>query len=292
MMTLVMLSLVACDFLSTTATTASTTTTTLYRHGFDHDDVNVRTDHFDHYDDDGRSDYHDHHNHDYHNDDHAPQPRPQPRRRRRPQPPRQPTNGSTPLIPSGYSLLQDELGVVGMPATGNVKVLVFAVDFPDYPAATRGVTIADIQQAFNGSSSSMAFESLQSYYDKSSYGKLHISADVYGYYRAPQNSDYYADLYETEYPDSDLIYDLLEYLRRSRSITPTTTPTTTASSTAFTSSTRRRSATTRESDLWWAYMDSYIYEGDIFDGVEPYYFVWHGTDFFLGRRRSVKRPHA
>jgi M6 family metalloprotease-like protein len=167
-----------------------------------------------------------------------------------------------------------------MPAIGNVKVLVFAVDFPDYPAATRGVSIADIQQAFNGSSSSMAFESLQSYYDKSSYGKLHIEADVYGYYRAPHDSDYYADLYETEYPDSDLIYDLLEFYDAQIDYSDYD-----ANNDGYIDGLYVIYTTPVSydygSDLWWAYMDSYIYEGDVFDGVEPYYFVWHGTDFFL-----------
>jgi M6 family metalloprotease-like protein len=188
------------------------------------------------------------------------------------------TNANTPLIPSGYSLLQDELDVVGLPSLGNVNVLVFVVDFPDYPFASADVTLADIDKAYNGSSSEMAYESLASFYQKSSYGKLNINADIYGVYRAPEDSDYYADLYETEYPDSDLLYDLLVFYNGQIDYSDYDANNDGFIDALYIIYTAPVSYDSG-SDLWWAYQDIYIYEGDYFDGVEPYYFVWMGTEF-------------
>jgi len=205
---------------------------------------------------------------------------------------------SEPFVPVGYPLLQDELDVIGIPAEGNQKVLVFAVDFSDYPAGASGITLAEINLAFNGTSSEMAYESVNSYYLQSSYGNLNLSADIYGFYRAGHPSTYYADEYdklyawdyytndylysedEVTYPDSDLIKELLTYYDASIDYSQYdsnedgyidgiyviyTTPT----------------SYDYGSDLWWAYQDTYMWEGDVYDGVEPYYFVWSGKDFFF-----------
>ncbi len=210
------------------------------------------------------------------------------------------TNLVVPIIPTGYSTLQDEMEVVGIPAIGEQTVLVFAVDFSDYPQSTSGISLAQIDLAFNGSSDDLAYESVNSYYWKSSYGKLNLSADIYGFYRADYPSTYYADEYdklyawdyvnddylytedEVTYPDSDLIYELLLYYDDVIDYSHYdenhdgyidgiyviyTTPVTYEEN--------------EGSDLWWAYQDIYIWEGDVFDGVEPYFFVWSGSDFFF-----------
>lgn len=198
--------------------------------------------------------------------------------------------------PSGYSLLQDELDWIGIPASGDVKVLVFAIDFSDYPSQLGDVTMADIERVFNGGSNDLSYESVQSFYDKSSFGMLHLSADVFGFYRASQPSSYYEEAYEklwaqdpltgewlygddeVTYPESDLIYELLSYYDDAIDYNQYdanndgyidgiymvyTAPVSFASG----------------SDLWWAYQDIYIYENDTFDGVEPLYFTWAGTEF-------------
>lgn len=208
------------------------------------------------------------------------------------------TDPNEPFIPTGYSLLQDELEYVGIPSIGDVKILVFAVDFSDQPALGSGVTIQDIETAFNGPSDQTSFESLKSYYAKSSYGKLNLSADIYGYYRALNTSEYYETEYdklyawndytddylysedEVTYVDSDLITELLAYYDNQIDYSDYdynndgyidgiyiiyTTPV----------------SYNYGSDLWWAYQDYYAYSGDVFDQVEANYFCWSGTDFFL-----------
>lgn len=201
-----------------------------------------------------------------------------------------------PFIPSGYSLLQDELDVVGIPSMGDVKVLVFAVDFSDYPSSSSSTSLDDIEKAFNGDRSELTYESLQSYYDASSYGQLHISADVYGYYRASHPSTYYEDEYdklwatdqwgnwlynddEVTYPDSDIIFDILNYYDNQIDYSDYDANGDGYIDGIYIVYTHPVSFYSG-SDLWWAYTDSYIYEGDVFDSVEPYYFVWSGTGFF------------
>ncbi len=210
------------------------------------------------------------------------------------------TNPVFPMIPNGYSTLQDEMDVIGIPAIGEQTVLVFAVDFSDYPQATSGINLAQIELAFNGSSDDLAYESVNSYYWKSSYGKLNLSADVYGFYRADHPSTYYADeydkLYEWDYlhddylysedevthPDSDLIYELLVYYDDVIDYSDYDQNNDGYIDGVYVIYTAPVTYDENEgSDLWWGYKDIYIWEGDIFDGVEPYYFVWSGSDFFF-----------
>lgn len=202
----------------------------------------------------------------------------------------------TPILPTGYSLLQDELDVVGIPSMGDVKILVFAVDFSDYPASSSDTTIQDIELAFNGSSSQIDYESLNSYYQISSYGNLNITADVVGFYRASRTAQYYEDEYEklyavdpytgdwlygddeVTYPESDLIYEMLQYYDGTIDYSDYDANHDGYIDGIYVVYTHPVSYDSG-SDLWWAYQDVYIYDGDLFDGVEPYYFVWSGTDF-------------
>ncbi|MBI9010568.1 MAG: M6 family metalloprotease domain-containing protein [Tenericutes bacterium] len=205
----------------------------------------------------------------------------------------------TPLYlfkPTGYSLLQDELDYVGIPSIGSPKVLVFAVDFSDYTSAEYGLPISDIETVFNGEKGDMEFESLNSFYLESSYGKLDLTADVYGYYRASQSAEYYEDeftklwatnpitgeyLYdddEVTYPESDLIYEILDYYDGEIDYSDYDYNNDGFIDGIYIVYTHPVSYSFG-SDLWWAYQDIYVYEGDLFDGVEPLYFCWSGTEF-------------
>ena len=213
------------------------------------------------------------------------------------------TSPEQPLIPTDYDKLQDKLPVIGLPSSGNVQVLVFVVDFSDFPAASSGMSIAQVNTAFNGLPNQTAYESLQSYYWKSSYGQLHITADVFGFYRASNPASYYENEYyklyatdkwgnylydedEVTYPDSDLIYELLLFydnLIDYSNYDSNNDGYIDAIYIIYTAPVSFESG----SDLWWAYQDIYAYEGDIFDGVEPYYFMWSGVDFFFENTEEI-----
>ena len=90
-------------------------------------------------------------------------------------------------IPSGerptYKYLNELNGISTINSTGEQKLLVVPVEFSDYPAseldsAGGEITRQRLEKAFFGSSDDTVFESVASYYYKSSYGALNFSGEV------------------------------------------------------------------------------------------------------------------
>ncbi len=88
-------------------------------------------------------------------------------------------------------------------STGNSKILVIPVDFIDYSCdnLSHGCRLGRtlIQNAFFGKSKSNQYESVASYFDKSSYGKLKIDGKVTDWFRPTVT---YADLLDKNTPKS------------------------------------------------------------------------------------------
>ena len=82
-----------------------------------------------------------------------------------------------------------------MPSVGNVKVLVIPIKFSNI--YTNKTTLEkyheDIERAFFGTDT--GYESLATYYEKSSYGKLKISGEVLPWYTPVKESTYYENIY-------------------------------------------------------------------------------------------------
>lgn len=81
--------------------------------------------------------------------------------------------------------LSDELEqeeTICLSSTGEQNILVIPVEFPDYTADSipvgRDQALQDIHYAFNGTSEETGWESLSSYYYKSSYGNLNLNCFV------------------------------------------------------------------------------------------------------------------
>jgi|GEM_PF-2108115 len=88
--------------------------------------------------------------------------------------------GTEPPAPAGKAL---PTGRQKMPTTGNVKVLTLLISFADYPAT---FTLDHIHGAILGEENTASryypYESLRAFYQRSSYGQLHIEGDVLGWY--------------------------------------------------------------------------------------------------------------
>lgn len=111
------------------------------------------------------------------------------------------------------------LGMIDLPHTGERKILVIPVDFVDYPAALLGpsaLSSASIDAVFFGETAETGWESVSSFYSKSSYGKLKISGQVSSWFRAPQSASYYSALaYRTSSKEvtDNLAYEALTYVQ-------------------------------------------------------------------------------
>lgn len=77
----------------------------------------------------------------------------------------------------------------GLPSKGTYPVLVIPIEIKEYTFPVNYKTTLDV--AFNGSSSETGFESVSSYYTKSSYGHLNLSFDIADKYVTTQTKAYY-----------------------------------------------------------------------------------------------------
>ena len=76
-------------------------------------------------------------------------------------------------------------GQRGMPTTGTPKMLILMIDFSDFPADSVNTATAVNARVFGDGDGIQAapYESLKSYYYRSSYGQLTIQGNVLGWYR-------------------------------------------------------------------------------------------------------------
>ena len=91
-----------------------------------------------------------------------------------------------------YSNLPDDWGNY-MPSEGEARVLLFRVDFPDMTFEEGDTEEALENIAFGENAASYTaypYESLRKYYERSSYGKLHISGDTRSYTAQHERSYY------------------------------------------------------------------------------------------------------
>ncbi|MFC1736834.1 M6 family metalloprotease domain-containing protein [Candidatus Hydrogenedentota bacterium] len=77
-----------------------------------------------------------------------------------------------------------------LPATGSPKVLVLLIEFPDYPRSNDR-SLVDSRIFGDGDPAHFPRESLTNYYERSSYGQLHIEGTVLPWYMAQNNRHLY-----------------------------------------------------------------------------------------------------
>ncbi len=100
--------------------------------------------------------------------------------------------------PSSYSITQsqynDGAGLFTLRASGNQKVLVIPVAFSDYPCSGGACTarLADLDDAFFGAATDTSWESVASFYERSSYGQLTLDGIVTPVYNSSMTSATFA----------------------------------------------------------------------------------------------------
>ncbi len=83
-------------------------------------------------------------------------------------------------------------GFSGFPSSGSPIMFVLLIDFPDYPHTIDSNVIKEMIVG-EGNINNYPYESLKNFYERSSYGKLNISGDVYGWYKAQNQRDHYTN---------------------------------------------------------------------------------------------------
>ncbi|MBE6130329.1 MAG: hypothetical protein E7183_01205 [Erysipelotrichaceae bacterium] len=175
----------------------------------------------------------------------------------------------------------DKNGVsYGLPSTGNSKALVIPVEFTD-AKAKLGMK-ENLEKAFFGTSEDTGWESLTSYYNKSSYGKLNIEGTVLDVYNTNKTSSYYNRKYKAgedadyliiksalEYYDSVINYD--EYDSNNDGYIDALYIVYTAPIDYV-----------DDNSMWWAYTYEYYTDDyEFYDNVEVDYYCFFGYDFLF-----------
>lgn len=85
----------------------------------------------------------------------------------------------------------------GLPTTGEFDVLVIPVELKNHPFESTYFNTLDT--VFNGTSEQTGWESVSSFYEKSSFGQLKLNFDISAKYTTAQNSGYYEDIEDDQY---------------------------------------------------------------------------------------------
>lgn len=133
-------------------------------------------------------------------------------------------NGNSTSVGSAVGLQKQMINrqySIGLPSIGSYDCLVVPVKFSDTKVTAED--LSNLNTAFNGTSEETGWESVRSYYQKSSFGKLDLSFDILGYnigiqnrpYVSSKSYSYYGNLkdsYGNANGDQTLLREILEYL--------------------------------------------------------------------------------
>ncbi len=170
-------------------------------------------------------------------------------------------------LDSGYA--------IGLPSTGTYNALVIPVQF-------KGDTITDTQmanlrKAFNGTETDTGWESVKTYYEKSSYGNLKLSFDIQEVYQAKNSASYY-ERYTAQNADGStrILEEVLAYYESKLDLTKYDTNDDGCIDAVYLIYSAPVDYDT--ADFYWAYVTWY-YGNTTYDGLDAYYYLFAGFDF-------------
>lgn len=180
-------------------------------------------------------------------------------------------------------LLKEE-GCVGLPSEGDINVLVVPVQFAGDTISAKDLEKLNI--AFNGTSSQTGWESVKTFYIKSSYGKLNLTFDIQDVFKAPNNAAYYENYSKAvgsganryyEYGDTLILTQVLAYLEPLIDLTKYDSNNDGVIDAVYLI---YSAPVNYESDdsLFWAFTTWYFGENQ-YDGLDAYYYLFAGFDF-------------
>ena len=160
---------------------------------------------------------------------------------------------------------------IGLPSNGTYSALVIPVQF-------KGDTITSTQlgyleKAFNGDGSDTGWESVTSYYQKSSYGALNLSFDIKTVYQAKNSSSYYKN---QKYGEELILEEVLAHYEGIINLADYDTNRDGYIDAVYLI--YSAPVDYDNADFYWAYVT--WYEGkETYDGVRANYYLFAGFDF-------------
>lgn len=199
---------------------------------------------------------------------------------------------------SGKQLLKDllidsnKMGV-GLSGSNNPHVLVVPVQFKEKQiyGKTYGSfnenDLVKLEKIFIGTEEETGWESVNSYYKKSSYGKLDIQFDFTSVYTTNNDFKYYQNIMNLE-GDRVILEEVLDYFDDSIDFSQydadndsTIDGIYLVYSLPYSGSDRitdKNLAKNMDEDFWWAWTNWYN-EDEVYDGKKPDYYMWISIDF-------------
>ncbi len=187
----------------------------------------------------------------------------------------------------------DAAPAIGLPSTGNVTALVVPIKFSD--TEIKQTQLDNLNLAFNGTADDTGWESVKSYYYKSSYEKLNLSFDIAGvnligdnstsldYFTASKPSTWYeqqttTDQYGNEYKNGDnlLLHEVLKYYESRLDLNKYDTNGDGYIDAVYLIYSAE--VDFEQADFWWAFV-TWNFDETTYDGLGAYYYMFTGLDF-------------
>ena len=204
-----------------------------------------------------------------------------------------------------FSEVRYRQGYHDLKASGDVSILVIPVAFSDCKLKDEELnnTLDKIKKGFFGSSEDTYWESLSSFYEKSSYGKLHIKGEVSEVYRYEKTVAQTAKMLDYTEPTYDILSSALkDYENKGGSLSKFDLNNDNYIDGIWliylehnytnyqTRPSIRPSNNENIENLLWAY--TYWYLDDINTKVKPFTYAWASYDFFDEAKKEKADAHT
>lgn len=178
-------------------------------------------------------------------------------------------------LQDGIEKLED---AIGLPSKGAYNCLVVPVQFAGTTISQNDLTRLD--KAFNGTQSDTGWESVKTYYQKSSYGQLNMSFDIQSVYVSQNSAAYYKNYSDSsdQYADGStlILTEVLSYLEPLLDLTRYDSNGDGVIDAVYLIYSAPVDYV--DADFYWAYVTWY-YGEQKFDGLDAYYYLFAGFDF-------------
>lgn len=104
-----------------------------------------------------------------------------------------------------YNTLWNNWGYPHLNSVGDQKLLVIPVIVSDYQESVNDKTLSDLEKVFFGDSDDVDFESVSSYYEKSSYGRFRLTGEVTPWFDCGYTAREIATYKDPELTDSNIV---------------------------------------------------------------------------------------